>query len=152
MWLLTELPLQFYTLIPHRLGRSKAEMAAAIIDTVEKLEEKQELLQLMKDVLKVQHQAFAHQEGYHAHNTLPLLLTQLAQVMSHVRSGRELGGAYPREEEDLEVQIKYKALNCAISHVSHGSPEFKGIKKMISTAAHPLRQQHHHHHHHLHNR
>ena len=59
MWLLTELPLQFYTLIPHRLGRSKAEMAAAVIDTIEKLEEKQELLQLMKDVLKVQHQAFA---------------------------------------------------------------------------------------------
>jgi uncharacterized protein (UPF0335 family) len=32
-------------------------MAAAIIDTIEKLEEKQELLQLMKDVLKVQRQA-----------------------------------------------------------------------------------------------
>jgi hypothetical protein len=53
-----ESSLQFYTLIPHRLGRSKAEMAAAIIDTIEKLEEKQELLQLMKDVLKVQRQAW----------------------------------------------------------------------------------------------
>jgi hypothetical protein len=88
--------------------------------------------------------------GYHAHSTPPLLLTQLAQVMSHVRSGREFGGAYLRAEEDLEVQIKYKALNCAISHVSHGSPEFKGIKKMISTAAHPFCRLSHRHHHIIH--
>jgi hypothetical protein len=33
----------------------------------------------------------------------------------------------------MELQIKYKALNCSIARVPHGSPEYKGVKKMIST-------------------
>ena len=43
----------FYTAIPHRLGRSRAAVAAAVINTLEDFEQKQETLQLMKDMLQV---------------------------------------------------------------------------------------------------
>lgn len=43
----------FYTAIPHRLGRSRAAMQAAILDTKEELEQKQQTLQLMRDMLQV---------------------------------------------------------------------------------------------------
>lgn len=50
---LTDLSGDFYTVIPHRFGRSRAEAAAAVLDTAEKLNEKQETLQLMRDMLNV---------------------------------------------------------------------------------------------------
>jgi predicted DNA-binding WGR domain protein len=43
----------FYTAIPHRIGRSRAAMAAAVLDTLPELEEKQNTLQLMRDMLQV---------------------------------------------------------------------------------------------------
>ena len=44
---------EFYTLIPHRIGRSRAAIHDAIIDTLADFERKQETLQLMKDMLQV---------------------------------------------------------------------------------------------------
>lgn len=44
---------EFYTMIPHRIGRSRAAIQAAVIDSMEAFEQKQETLQLMKDMLKV---------------------------------------------------------------------------------------------------
>jgi len=43
----------FYTVIPHRFGRSRAAANEAVIDTLEKLSEKQDTLQLMRDMLNV---------------------------------------------------------------------------------------------------
>ncbi|MBI5513778.1 MAG: WGR domain-containing protein [Deltaproteobacteria bacterium] len=43
----------FYTMIPHRIGRSRAMVDAAVIDTLEEFHQKQETLQLMKDMLQV---------------------------------------------------------------------------------------------------
>jgi poly [ADP-ribose] polymerase len=43
----------FFTAIPHRLGRTRQAMEAAIIDTLEEFEEKQQTLQLMRDMLAV---------------------------------------------------------------------------------------------------
>ncbi|MFT5680172.1 MAG: poly [ADP-ribose] polymerase [Myxococcota bacterium] len=43
----------FYTAIPHRIGRSRSAMAAAVLDTLPEFEEKQSTLQLMRDMLKV---------------------------------------------------------------------------------------------------
>jgi hypothetical protein len=45
----------FYSLIPHRLGTTKEEVHKAIINNLQFLEEKQDLLQLMKDIIEVQH-------------------------------------------------------------------------------------------------
>lgn len=44
---------QFYTLIPHRFGRSKAEALAAVINDKNKVAEKNDTLQLMRDMLNV---------------------------------------------------------------------------------------------------
>jgi poly [ADP-ribose] polymerase len=44
---------EFYTVIPHRIGRTRAAAQAAVIDSLEAFEQKQETLQLMKDMLQV---------------------------------------------------------------------------------------------------
>src|SRR5438445_41377 len=44
---------EFYTAIPHRIGRSRAAVTAAVINTLEAFEQKQSTLQLMKDMLQV---------------------------------------------------------------------------------------------------
>jgi poly [ADP-ribose] polymerase 2/3/4 len=44
---------EFYTVIPHRLGRTRAAIDAAVIDSMAAFQQKQDTLQLMKDMLKV---------------------------------------------------------------------------------------------------
>jgi poly [ADP-ribose] polymerase 2/3/4 len=44
---------EFYTTIPHRIGRTRAAVQAAVIDSLEEFQQKQETLQLMKDMLDV---------------------------------------------------------------------------------------------------
>lgn len=44
---------EFYTAIPHRLGRTRAAISEAVIDSLSDFEQKQETLQLMKDMLAV---------------------------------------------------------------------------------------------------
>lgn len=44
---------QFYTLIPHKFGRSKADILAAVISSPAQVNEKQDTLQLMRDMLNV---------------------------------------------------------------------------------------------------
>lgn len=50
---LVDLSGDFYTVIPHRIGRTRAAVEAAVIDTLEEFEQKQETLQLMRDMLQV---------------------------------------------------------------------------------------------------
>jgi poly [ADP-ribose] polymerase len=50
---MTRLSGEFYTAIPHRIGRSRAAVAGAVINTLEAFEQKQQTLQLMKDMLQV---------------------------------------------------------------------------------------------------
>ncbi len=44
---------EFYTVVPHRLGRTRKAIEAAVIDSMAAFQQKQETLQLMKDMLKV---------------------------------------------------------------------------------------------------
>jgi poly [ADP-ribose] polymerase len=44
---------EFYTCIPHRIGRTRAAVEQAVISSLESFEQKQETLQLMKDMLSV---------------------------------------------------------------------------------------------------
>jgi poly [ADP-ribose] polymerase 2/3/4 len=44
---------EFYTCIPHRIGRTRSAINEAVIDTLAEFEQKQETLQLMKDMLSV---------------------------------------------------------------------------------------------------
>lgn len=48
---------EFYTAIPHRIGRSRTAVEAAVINTLEAFEQKQTTLQLMKDMLQVNGEA-----------------------------------------------------------------------------------------------
>lgn len=43
----------FYSVIPHRIGRTRSAIEASVINTMEAFEQKQETLQLMKDMLSV---------------------------------------------------------------------------------------------------
>jgi len=54
---LEDLSGEFYTVIPHRIGRSREAVAAAVIDDITAFGEKQDTLQLMKDMLKVNGEA-----------------------------------------------------------------------------------------------
>jgi hypothetical protein len=48
-----ELSNSFLTAIPHNIGRARESVASAVIDSMEAFAEKQELLQLMRDMLNV---------------------------------------------------------------------------------------------------
>lgn len=49
----TQLSGEFYTMIPHKFGRSKEAAEGAIIDSAQKINDKQDTLQLMRDMLNV---------------------------------------------------------------------------------------------------
>lgn len=50
---LTRLSGEFYTAIPHRIGRTRAAVDSAVINGLDLFNQKQETLQLMKDMLQV---------------------------------------------------------------------------------------------------
>jgi poly [ADP-ribose] polymerase len=50
---MVELSGDFYSTIPHRIGRSRAAVQEAVIDTLPEFNQKQETLQLMRDMLSV---------------------------------------------------------------------------------------------------
>lgn len=50
---LLELSGEFYSAIPHRIGRTREAVEAAVIASLPQFDEKQETLQLMRDMLKV---------------------------------------------------------------------------------------------------
>ncbi|MFL5338676.1 MAG: WGR domain-containing protein [Gemmataceae bacterium] len=49
----TRLTGEFYTAVPHRIGRTRAAIGNAVINSLELFNQKQETLQLMKDMLQV---------------------------------------------------------------------------------------------------
>jgi poly [ADP-ribose] polymerase len=55
---LTRLSGEFYSVIPHRLGRTRAAIEASVIDNIAAFEEKQQTLQLMRDMMSVQNVLF----------------------------------------------------------------------------------------------
>jgi poly [ADP-ribose] polymerase len=50
---ISDLTNQFYTIIPHNLGRARAQISATRLNSMAAFEEKQDLLQLMRDMLHV---------------------------------------------------------------------------------------------------
>jgi poly [ADP-ribose] polymerase 2/3/4 len=50
---IVELSGEFFTTIPHRIGRTRAAVSDAVIDSLGQFHQKQETLQLMKDMLQV---------------------------------------------------------------------------------------------------
>ncbi len=54
---LEQLSGDFYTAVPHRIGRTRSAIASAVIDSLAALQQKQDTLQLMKDMLQVNGEA-----------------------------------------------------------------------------------------------
>lgn len=54
---LSDLSGRFYSAIPHRVGRTRAAVEAAVINTADAITQKQETLQLMRDMLRVNGEA-----------------------------------------------------------------------------------------------
>lgn len=52
-WKMVDLSGEFFTAIPHRIGRSRRQVKEAVIDTLSEFETKQQTIQLMKDMLAV---------------------------------------------------------------------------------------------------
>lgn len=50
---LEQLSGEFYTVVPHRIGRTRSAIASAVIDSLPLFQQKQDTLQLMKDMLQV---------------------------------------------------------------------------------------------------
>ena len=92
---LVQLTGDFYTVIPHRIGRSRQAAEASVINSMADFKQKQDTLQLMKDMLSV--------NG----DSKSVLL-------------------------DPEIDQKYKALGCYITHLSKSSADYKQIHDYVS--------------------
>ncbi len=106
---LEELSGEFYTVVPHRIGRTREAIAAAVIDTMEGFAAKQETLQLMKDMLQVN-----GEEGSVLYD---------AQVDAQYQSlGCEIGALEPggdtyREIEQHVLKSQVKSKNIKVHNV-----------------------------------
>lgn len=95
----------------------------AVIDTPQKFEEKQELIQLMKDVLALT----SSQQQQH----------QYQQVSNNNKNKNNSNNNSIQHNSDdstsLELGLKYKVLNCDIDLVPQDSPEFHRISELVLT-------------------
>lgn len=92
----------------------------AVIDNAHKLEEKQELLQLMKDVLTLTSSSQQQQASLSSPSTA-----------AHVHDSN-----FPKTNSDssaLELGLKYKVLNCDIDLLPKDTPEFQRISELVLT-------------------
>lgn len=73
---------QFYTTIPHKLGKSRSNVEAAILNTIKKTDEAEDTLQLMKDMLEVNkatgHNLFANDEIFDKFSALKTSIEVIA--------------------------------------------------------------------------
>jgi len=74
----------FYTVIPHPIGRSKMAVMAAVLKTPEAFDQKRELLQLMKDMVQVNSAGggVLHRYSYYSPLLLPLFYRSLKRAPS----------------------------------------------------------------------
>jgi poly [ADP-ribose] polymerase 2/3/4 len=94
---------EFYTCIPHRIGRTRTAIEAAVIDSMDDFQQKQETLQLMKDMLSVNgdHSVLYDSRVDDQYQALRCDLTPIDRASSMFR---EL------EEYVLKSQIKTKSM------------------------------------------
>jgi hypothetical protein len=121
---LEQLSGEFYTVIPHRIGRTRVAVAAAVIDSLEAFEQKQETLQLMKDMLQV------NGEGnvlYHSqtHAQYQALRCDIGWV--------EPGSTTFRQIRDLVInsQVKSKSIKVVRVYTLRRAPEWRAFTDKV---------------------
>lgn len=131
---LSNLSGQFYTVIPHKLGRSKADVLEAVINTQDKVEEKEDTLQLMRDMLNVsskggnilanpevhkQYLALGCEIGYLDTNG-----TEFKKIRDYVNKSKEYGGFKIKNIFTVKRPDDHKIFTTTISNhklLFHGS-------------------------------
>jgi poly [ADP-ribose] polymerase 2/3/4 len=94
----------FYTTIPHRIGRTRAAVSTAVINTLELLYEKQETLQLMKDMLQINGEAGSVLFDAQVDQEYDALKCTIAAVMPNTPKFFEL------EDHVIKSQVKSKSI------------------------------------------
>ncbi len=106
---------EFYTAIPHRIGRTRSAVADAVISDLKGIESKQNVLQLMKDMLTV------NGEGGN-------VLFNAKVDQEYTALGCEIGSLEPKSEEFKEIS----------EYVIKSQVKSKGIKvKSVFTLKRP---------------
>eukprot|EP00760_Papus_ankaliazontas_P010234 PhM_4_TR14233/c1_g1_i1/m.12423/K10798/PARP; poly [ADP-ribose] polymerase len=100
--IMVHLSTQLYTIVPHHLGgRQRSEVTKMVVDSLQLVERKRELLQLMSDMT-------------HILESMPRTAT------SNTDSGVE-----------AELKLKYCALRCTITQVDPSSTTFKDVSSLV---------------------
>jgi len=103
-----QLSSEFYTVIPHKIGRSKAEVKSAVIMTPEGFDQKRGILLLWFKS---------------TNNSIELL-----QLMKDMLQVNESGGVL----SSSAIDNKYKALRCEISSLEHTDPmKFQEVRDYV---------------------
>ena len=111
---LESLSSEFFTMIPHHLGRSQASIKSNIITTEEQYTQKMELMQLMKDLVSVS----GTKEGN--------VLIDPNVEAKYKALGCEIRHIEKSEKEFKDVQTYIK------NHLSHNEPESYEPPKIIN--------------------
>lgn len=124
---LEDLSSSFYTAIPHRFGRSRAAAEAAVINSLADFEQKQETLQLMKDMLQVNGEG----EGN--------VLFDAAIDQEYEALGCEIGAVDGKSDEFAEIkayieksQIKTKSVRVKNVYTLNRPEERKAFRSKLS--------------------
>ena len=99
----------FYTAVPHRIGRTRDAIDAAIIDTIGEISQKQETLQLMKDMLAVNGEGGSVLFDDQVDQQYTALGTELVAV--------ENGSGEFKEWEDYVLKSQVKSKNIKVERI-----------------------------------
>jgi poly [ADP-ribose] polymerase len=106
---LVQLSGEFYTTIPHRIGRSRADAEAAVIEGMDAFADKQETLQLMRDMLEVNGDSGSVLFDDEVDAKYKALRCEIEQL--------EAGGAVYRELADVVVKSQVKSRSIQVKNV-----------------------------------
>ncbi|MGE3819288.1 MAG: WGR domain-containing protein, partial [Isosphaeraceae bacterium] len=122
---LTRLTGEFYTAIPHRIGRTRAAVDGSVINTLEAFEQKQTTLQLMKDMLQV--------NGEAGNVLFDARIDQEYDALGCDLGWLEPGDSEFKEIADLVVssQIKTKSIKVKNLYRVRRSAEWEGFDESV---------------------
>jgi poly [ADP-ribose] polymerase 2/3/4 len=100
---LTDLSSDFFSNIPHKIGRAKKAVKVAILDTIEEFREKQETLQLMRDMIDIYAKGSTFYE--------PSIDEQYAALNTKIEPVRSSSTEFKKIKKSIEAsQVKTDAL------------------------------------------
>ncbi len=115
----------FYSAIPHRLGRTREAIASAVIDSMEEFNQKQETLQLMKDMLAVNGEKGSVLFDTQIDNKYQALGCEIASLDHDSKPYRELADSV------VKSQIKHKNVKVQNIYTLKRHGEYDSFKTSV---------------------